>query len=145
WMRPYVSSVDPALELMMATGSRAGGRAARDSGTKRPTAIRARSVTGTLMRKTQPHQRFVNIHPPRIGPIGRARKIAAAGTPIARGRRPWSKRTVMTERDVVMSPAAPRPSATRATMSAAGEGAYAHAAEAAPKVTREARRSALRP
>ena len=54
-------------------------RGARRRATRGP-AQRSRparpAATGTLIRNTQPHQWCVSIQPPRIGPIGKARKLA---------------------------------------------------------------------
>ena len=64
-----------------------------------------------------------------MGPIGRARKFAAAHTPTAFGRSCSSKSTVSADSAITMIPAPASASAERAAMNTPGEGAYAHAAE----------------
>ncbi|WP_291419569.1 hypothetical protein [Actinophytocola sp.] len=56
WTRPNVSTPSPALEVRMPTGSSAGGRSLRDSGSRMTTAMIASTMIGRFIRKTQPHQ-----------------------------------------------------------------------------------------
>ena len=99
-------------------GSRPGGRLARDSGTSIAVAARPTRATGTFIKKTQPHQWWVRIHPPRIGPMGIEMKLAPAHTPTALGRSSSENRTVRAERAMTMIPAPAIPSTTRDAMKA---------------------------
>ena len=69
-MNPYVRAVSPALEITMPGKSRRGRFAARDSGSRNVTATSAIATIGTLIRKTEPHQKWSSRKPPTIGPIG---------------------------------------------------------------------------
>ncbi len=94
----------------MPSGSSAGFSAERDSGTSAMTATNPSKATGTFIRKIHPHQKFVSSQPPKIGPTGRAMKLAADQTPTARGRSLSENRTVSTESAMTTTaePAAPR-------------------------------------
>ncbi len=50
--------------------SRPGRRSARVSGISQVTAMTAITTTGTLIRNTEPHQKWSSSQPPRIGPTG---------------------------------------------------------------------------
>ena len=69
-MNPYVRAVSPALEITMPGKSKRGRFEARDSGSRSVTAASAIATTGTLIRKTEPHQKWSSRKPPTIGPIG---------------------------------------------------------------------------
>ena len=94
-----------------------------DSGTSASTATRPSRATGTFTRKIQPHQTWLSIQPPTIGPSGRPMKLAAPQIPIARGRSASSNSTVMIESTITMRVAPASPSATRAAMNTSGLGA----------------------
>ena len=57
---PYMSMASPVLESSTPRMSMLGRRSLRDCGTKRMTALRPIRMTGTFMRKTQPHQKWAN-------------------------------------------------------------------------------------
>ena len=116
-------ATSPALESTTPARSMPGRLAERDSGTSASTATRPSSATGTFMRKIQPHQTWLSIQPPTIGPSGRPMKLAAPQMPIARGRSASANSTVMIESTMTMSVAPARPRATRAAMNASGLGA----------------------
>src|SRR5690242_18279558 len=144
-MSPYVTPASPPLARSMPSGSIAGRSAARDSGTSTTTAMRPRIATGTFIKKIHPHHRLVKSQPPKMGPIGRARKLAAAQMPIARGRCSSENSTVTTDSAMttIAAPAAPR--STRPAMNWPGLVEYAHAIEPAPNTASAPRRIRLRP
>ena len=77
-IRPYVITTSPITEAAMPGGSRPGLSAVRDSGISATPTARPTMTTGMLIRNTQPHQNRDSIQPPRIGPSGSARKLAAS-------------------------------------------------------------------
>src|ERR1019366_3262931 len=83
--------------------------------------------------------------PPRTGPIGRARKLAAAHTPTAFGRSSLLNSTVRAEIAITITPAPAIPMSTRAAMNSPTDVEYPHAADPSPKNPREMRRTFLWP
>ena len=57
-MHPYVTAIRPALETSTPGTSMDGRFAERDSGSRKLTATSAMITTGTLIRKTEPHQKW---------------------------------------------------------------------------------------
>jgi hypothetical protein len=57
-MNPYVSAMSPTLDTSTPTKSIRGRRDDRDSGIRVVTASTARTTTGTLIRNTDPHQKW---------------------------------------------------------------------------------------
>ena len=78
-------------------------------------------VTGTLIRKTEPHQKWVSSRPPSTGPIATPMPTAEVQMPMARARSPGSKTLAMIDRVCGMTAAPPRPITARAAMSWSGE------------------------
>jgi hypothetical protein len=74
-------------------------------------------ATGTLIRKTEPHQKFSSSRPPTIGPMATPRPTAPAQMPMARGRSCGVKTLAMIESVAGMTAAAPRPISARAAIS----------------------------
>ena len=144
-MAPYVTPTSPRLEMTMPLPSRRGRSAPRDSGMNTTTAIRASTTTGTLIRNTDPHQKCVSSHPPRMGPTGYVIITMPMSTVRALARSRSVKRTGKTAKDSGMMNAAPRPSTVRAATRPAADGEYAHTSDAAPNRTRAATSSRLRP
>jgi hypothetical protein len=97
------------------------GFGSRDSGTSTATSVTPATTMGTLIRKTEPHQKCSSSTPPSTGPIATARPTAPAQTPMARGRSRGSKTLAMIERVAGMTAAAPRPISARAAISWSGE------------------------
>jgi hypothetical protein len=118
--KPNVSTPSPTLEVRMPTGSSAGGRSLRDSGSSTTTATIAIAMIGRFIRNTQPHQKFDSSQPPTIGPSGSATKFAAAQMPTARGRSSALNSTAMPDSTSGITSAAPNPSTACAAMNAAG-------------------------
>ncbi len=55
----------------------------RESGTSRQASSAAPRATGTLMRNTEPHQKWASSNPPTIGPRAKPTPFAPAQSPIA--------------------------------------------------------------
>jgi hypothetical protein len=113
----------PRLEITTPSKSTRGRRALRDSGISSATATRATTTTGTLIRKTEPHQKLSSSQPPRIGPIGKLTKVTPAIAAIAFGRSCGVNMTGSTESESGSTAAAPSPSTARAAISAPADGA----------------------
>ena len=127
------------------TSSRSG-RGSFDSGTRIPTAITPTMTTGTLTRKTEPHQKpACSRAPPVIGPIATAMPVAPAQIPMALPRSAGSKTLVMIDRVAGRTAAPPMPISARIAMSISGDVEYAEASEAAPNRARPSMRMRLRP
>ena len=88
-----------------------------DSGTSTATAIAPATVTGTLIRKTEPHQKWASSTPARTGPIAKPIPTAEAQMPMALGRSFGSKTLEMIDSVCGMTAAPPRPMAARARIS----------------------------
>ena len=144
-MQPYVSVISPALEMATPAKSTRGRSALRDSGIRIATAIRATTTTGTLIRNTDPHQKWSSSAPPTRGPIGKLRKIVEAITAVAFCRSSGANSTGMMASASGMIAAAPRPSTARAAISSPEVTAYAQAAELTPKVASPVISTRLRP
>ncbi len=95
----------------------------RDSGISTATAISASTTTGTLIRKTDPHQKWSSSQPPSSGPSGKLTNVADAMIAMAFGRSSAVKSTGSTDRESGMIAAAPSPSSARAPISSPVEDA----------------------
>ena len=144
-MMPYVRPTRPTTDSSTPTRSMRPGFGSRDSGTRAPTRARPSSTTGTLIRKTDPHQKRSSSAPPTIGPIATPRPTAPAHSPMARARSRGSKTFEMIDRVAGMIAAAPTPISARAPMSCPGLCAYAEASEARPNKASPMARNRLRP
>ena len=120
-------------------------RAPCDSGISVATAIRASTATGTLIRKTDPHQNLSSSHPPSSGPTGKPRNVAPITTAMARGRSSSVNRTGITAMDMGRITAALSPRMARAAISSPAEVAKAHARELTPNTARAISSIFLRP
>ncbi len=89
-------------------------------------------MTGTLIRKTEPHQKCESSSPPSTGPVATPMPTAVAQRPIARGRSAGSNTLEMIDSVCGMTAAPPNPMAARAAMSWAGECAEADSSDAMP-------------
>src|ERR1043165_9483276 len=84
------------------------GRGSRDSGTSTVTSTTPAMTMGTLIRKTEPHQKCSSNSPPTIGPIATPSPTAPAQTPMARPRSRGSNTLAMVDKVDGMTDAAPR-------------------------------------
>jgi hypothetical protein len=107
-------------------------RGLRDSGTATAMASTPTTTIGTLIRNTEPHQKWSSSRPPVTGPIAIPMPTAAAHRPMARPRSAGSKTLVMIARVCGMTAAPPKPIAARARMSWSGVRAYEEMSEARP-------------
>ena len=72
------------MEPSTPTKSILPGAGLRDSGTRKSAAITPATVTGTLIRKTEPHQKWVSSRPPSTGPMATPMPTAEVQMPMAR-------------------------------------------------------------
>ena len=91
------------------------------------------AVSGTLIRKTEPHQKWASSSPPTIGPIATPMPTAVAQMPMALARSRGSNTLEMMDSVCGMTAAAPRPMAARAKISISGLREYAVSRENRPK------------
>ena len=87
------------------------------SGTVSSTPASATATSGTLIRKTLPHQKWVSSRPPRVGPITMPTPVTADQAAMAWGRSRGGNTELMIDSVAGITNAAPRPITTRATIS----------------------------
>ncbi len=116
-MMPYTKMPRPAIESSTPTRSIRPGLGSRDSGTSTKTATTPAMTIGTLIRKTEPHQKCSSRKPPKTGPIATARPTEPAHTPIALARSRGSNTFEMIDSVAGMIAAAPTPISARAAIS----------------------------
>src|SRR5579859_4454144 len=121
WMMPYTTSTRPAMEARTPTESIRPGSGFFDSGTSSAIAATLTAVNGTLMRNTEPHQKWASSTPPTIGPMAMPMPMATAQIPMALGRSAGSNTLEMIDRVCGITAAAPSPIAARAQISWSGE------------------------
>ena len=101
---------------------------------------------GTLIRNTDPHQKWASSRPPTIGPRANPTPLVAAQKPIARCRSRASRNmSVMIDNVEGIISAAPMPMLARAVISTPTEPEKAAHAEPPANATRPARNVRLRP
>ena len=103
-------------------------------------------MTGTLIRKTEPHQKFWSSTPPSTGPSATPPDITALHTAIAlpRSRSSWNRLRIRAS-VLGIRVAPPTPSSARAPISMAALVLYAATRDAAEKVAAPSRSSLRRP
>ena len=105
------------------------------SGTRKRPATRPTITTGTLIRKTEPHQKCSSSQPPVTGPMATPRPETPAQMPMALARSAGSVKTlVRMDRVAGMISAPPMPMNARAPMSAPAEPLKAATTEPTPKI-----------
>ncbi|GAA1101235.1 hypothetical protein GCM10009668_19340 [Nocardioides dubius] len=117
-----------------------------DSGNSSHPAIRVTTITGMLIRKTEPHQNRSSSTPPTSGPSAAPAVAPTDQMAIARARWPRSRnieRTIESVEGISVAPA--RPSRARAAIRVSGLGANAASAEESPNPTVPISSSLLRP
>src|SRR5215471_12132962 len=119
WMMPYTTSTRPAMEASTPTKSIRPGLGFFDSGTSSAIATTLAAVNGTLMRNTEPHQKWASSSPPTMGPM--PMPTATAQIPMARGRSAGSNTLEMIDSVCGITAAAARPIAARAQTSWSGD------------------------
>jgi hypothetical protein len=102
-------------------------------------------VSGTLTRKTDPHQNLSSRSPPRIGPSATPTPENAAWIEIAVPRSSGGKITARIESAGAKRRPAPVPMTPRITISCRGEWASAPNSDPIPKTPKPIRNTPLRP
>ena len=145
-MMPHSSSPSPNIDKAVPTGSGRLGVGLRELGTSQTAATSPRRPTGTLIKKTEPHQKWANSKPPRIGPRATPRPVVPDQIPMARTRSFSSVNTlVRIERVQGIRPAAPTPITARANIRRSGLTDSAASADPPAKTTSPARKIHFRP
>ncbi len=129
--------IDQTSAVMPTIDSTMPGRSGRrhgplDSGISSTAARTATAATGTLSRKTAPHQKCAMSAPPSTGPPTRPTMATAVQAAIAFGRSSSSKTVIRMESVLGMTSAPPTPIRTRPAISWPGLSAMAATSEAAP-------------
>ena len=118
----------------------------RDSGTTRNVAMTVMITIGTLMKKTEPHQKFSSSQPPLIGPAATPTPLVALHIPMALARSEVSvNMLVMMARVAGKIPAAPIPMSARPTINSPALSAEPANADVTPKITNPVINARLRP
>ncbi len=117
----------------------------RDSGTSSRMASTPTAVSGTLIRKTEPHQKWASSRPPTIGPMATPMPTAVAQMPMARARSLGSNTLEMMDSVCGITAAAPSPIAARAKISWSGLREYAVSSENSPNAAMPIISMRLRP
>src|SRR5215471_20778319 len=121
WMMPYTSSTRPAMEARTPTKSIRPGLGFFDSGTSRAIAATPTAQNGTLIRNTEPHQKWASSRPPTMGPMAMPMPTATAQMPMALGRSAGSNTLEMIDSVCGITAAAASPIAARAQTSWSGD------------------------
>ena len=141
----HTSASSAVAESVAPIRSNAPGAGSRLSGTSLMPRSSATIATGTLIRKTELHEKTSRSNPPARGPRPMPMAAVPAHTPMARPRSSRGKTLVMIDSVAGMISAAPRPMRTRSTMSWFTLPAKMTAALAPPKRMRPPCRARLRP
>ena len=121
---PTTMETSPAIASTEDVRSQCCRSSTRSGGAMRKVPISARTTTGTLIRKTDPHQKTSSSAPPMIGPAAAPTTATAPHTAMARLRsRMSSKVTRMSARVAGIIDAAPTARKARAPINVPVEGA----------------------
>ena len=115
------------------------------SGTVSTTPASATATSGTLIRKTLPHQKWSSSRPPRVGPITTAAPATADQAAMACGRSFGGNTAFRMDKVAGMTNVAPRPITTRAPISMPVPDANAATVLPSAKTARPAIRERRRP
>ncbi len=119
----WTSSSTAAIDCAAPVRSNPPAFSSRDSGRSTGPRISNSTMTGTLIRKTEPHQKASSSSPPTIGPAARPPVNAAVHTPTATRRWVSSRNIVRSSASVEGARVAPpTPSSARAAMSVSAVG-----------------------
>ena len=136
----------PVMDNSAPSGSGRLDSPLQELGTSQSVAMRPAMAMGTLIRKTDPHQKWSSRKPPRMGPIATPSPVVPDQMPMARARsRSVVKTLVRIDRVDGMMAAAPTPMQARAMMRRSGEPDQAENADPPPKTARPAMNTHLRP
>ena len=113
-MMPQTTNAKPRMERTAPMGSARRVRGFLEFGTSHRAASKPRRAIGTLMRKTEPHQKWAKSNPPRTGPIATPSPDVPDQMPTARTRsRSPGKTFVRMDKVPGMRAAAPTPMTAR--------------------------------
>ncbi|GAA2796614.1 hypothetical protein GCM10020219_079760 [Nonomuraea dietziae] len=119
-----MTPITPTMDSSTLRRSSGPGSGLRDSGRVSAATIRTTTITGTLIRKTEPHQKLSRSSPPSSGPAAAPAVVTELHSPIAVVRSRGSvNRLRMIDRVDGMMVAPATPSTARATMSSSAVGA----------------------
>ena len=136
----------PAMDRTAPARSGALAFAFLESGTSQTAASRPTAAMGTLMRKTEPHQKRASSRPPMIGPRATPTPLVPAHRPIARWRSAGlANMLLMMDSVEGIISAPPTPMLARAAMRVPTSPEKAAQADPAAKTARPARNVFLRP
>ena len=117
-MIAHSTATSPTTERPAPSGSRRGASASFEDGRRNQAPMRATVMTGTLTKKTEPHEKCWSRKPPSTGPRAPLAPAMAAHTPMARPRSLGSwKMLVSSDRVAGMINAAPMPIEARVKIS----------------------------
>ncbi len=108
-MSPYTRATMPMIESTAPIGSNCDSSGSRDLGTRNLPAISAKAITGTLMRKIEPYQKWPSRRPLATGPNAPAAPVTLAQIAIAFGRSCAGKTLMMIDNvdGMISAPAIP--------------------------------------
>jgi hypothetical protein len=145
-MIPHSKSPRPMIDRSEPTGSARLADGFLEFGTTSAAATRPTTAMGTLIRKTDPHQKWTSRKPPRIGPIATPSPAVPDHMPMARARsRSVSKTLVRIDSVHGIRAAAPTPMTARAIVRRSGAPDQAASADPAPNTSSPAMNTHLRP
>ena len=145
-MIDHSTSPMPTMDRIAPTTSGRGVAGFFESGTHTTAHSAPAMAMGTLMRNTDPHQKWASRSPPTIGPRAKPTPLVPAQNPMARWRSWGSRKTsVMMARVEGIMSAAPMPMLARAAMSTLTEPENAAHTDPAAKASSPARNVRLRP
>src|SRR5947209_8670658 len=112
---PYTRATMPTIERTAPPGSTRASSGSLDRGTSTHPATRARTMNGTLTKKTDPYQKWTRSQPLTVGPIAPAAPRKLAQMAMARGRSSGGKTLMRIDSvDGMISAAAPPMTARQA-------------------------------
>ena len=145
-MMPHSSTARPTVERKAPTRSRRGAAGSAELGTNRAAAIIPTTITGTLMRNTEPHQKCWSSRPPAMGPTATPTPATPAHIPMAFSLSWGSTKTLVRIESVAgMTSAPPTPMSARVTTRISGDQAKAEKADPAQKTPSPTSMTHLRP
>ena len=136
----------PTIDRAAPSGSGRLGWGLFELGTRKAVAMRPIVAMGTLMRNTEPHQKWTKRKPPNIGPIATPSPAVPDQIPIARARSRSAVNTLVRIDNVQgIRAAAPTPMTARAAVRRSGVPDQAARADPTPKTTSPPMNTHLRP
>ena len=145
-MIAHTRATRPTIDSTAPSRSTGGAAGSREVGTNSWPSTRATTTTGTLTRKTEPHQKCSSSQPPVTGPMATAMPAVADQMAMAWARSFRSVKTLVRIDSVAgMISAAPMPMIARVAMRWLASVANAEAIDAEPMIVRPMARAPRRP